>query len=75
LFSGLCAHGKIGNLIGAWRVFKLSAYIDVGPSPACSRSGPWRVGLVLDKARRRFSWLEPIWADGGYSAGQVELFL
>jgi hypothetical protein len=25
-------------------------------------------GLVLDKIRRRFPWLEVIWADGGYSA-------
>jgi hypothetical protein len=23
-------------------------------------------GLVLDKIRRRFPWLELIWADGGY---------
>ena len=23
-------------------------------------------GLVLDKIRRRFRWLELIWADGGY---------
>jgi putative transposase len=29
-------------------------------------------GLVLDKIRRRFRWLELIWADGGYNAGQVE---
>ena len=29
-------------------------------------------GLVLDKIRRRFPWLEPIWADGGYNAWQVE---
>jgi transposase len=29
-------------------------------------------GLVLDKIRRRFSWLEPIWADGGYNAWQVD---
>src|SRR6266702_3664260 len=26
-------------------------------------------GLVLDKIRRRFPWLELIWADGGYLAG------
>ena len=25
-------------------------------------------GLVLDKIRRRFPWLELIWADGGYNA-------
>jgi len=31
LLSGVCAHVKIGNLIGAWRVFKLSAFIDVEP--------------------------------------------
>ena len=30
-------------------------------------------GLVLDKIRRRFPWLELIWADGGYDAWQVEL--
>jgi len=24
--------------------------------------------LVLDKIRRRFPWLELIWADGGYNA-------
>ena len=29
-------------------------------------------GLVLDKIRRRFPWLELIWADGGYTAWQVE---
>jgi transposase len=29
------------------------------------------VGLVLDKIRRRFPWLELIWADGGYNAWQV----
>jgi transposase len=28
-------------------------------------------GLVLDKMRRRFPWLELIWADGGYNAWQV----
>jgi putative transposase len=28
--------------------------------------------LVLDKIRRRFPWLELIWADGGYNAWQVE---
>jgi hypothetical protein len=29
-------------------------------------------GLLLDKIRRRFPWLELIWADGGYNAWQVE---
>jgi len=29
-------------------------------------------GLVLGKIRRRFPWLELIWADGGYNAWQVE---
>jgi len=28
--------------------------------------------LVLDKIRRRFPWLELIWADGGYIAWQVD---
>ena len=28
--------------------------------------------LVLDKIRRRFPWLELIWADSGYNAWQVE---
>ena len=28
-------------------------------------------GLVLDKIRRRFPWLELIWADGGHNARQV----
>ena len=28
--------------------------------------------LVLDKIRRRFPWLELVWADGGYNARQVE---
>ena len=27
--------------------------------------------LVLDKIRRRFPWLELVWADGGYNARQV----
>jgi putative transposase len=30
-------------------------------------------GLVLDKIRRRFLWLELIWADGGYNAWQVDV--
>jgi transposase len=29
-------------------------------------------GLVLDKIRRRFRWLELIWADGRYNAWQVD---
>ncbi len=29
-------------------------------------------GLLLDKIRRRFPWLELVWADGGYNARQVE---
>ena len=29
-------------------------------------------GLVLDKIRRRFPWLELMWADGGYNAWQVD---
>ena len=29
-------------------------------------------GSVLDEIRRRFPWLELIWADGGYYAWQVE---
>jgi transposase len=28
--------------------------------------------LVLDRIRRRFNWLELIWADGGYNAHQVK---
>lgn len=28
-------------------------------------------GLVLDKIRNRFPWLELVWADGGYNARQV----
>ena len=27
---------------------------------------------MLDKIRRRFPWLELIWADGGYNAWQVD---
>ena len=29
-------------------------------------------GLVLDKIRRRFPWLELVWADAGYNAHQVK---
>ena len=29
--------------------------------------------LVLDNIRRRFPWLELIWADGGYNAWQVDV--
>jgi hypothetical protein len=29
-------------------------------------------GLVLDRIRRRFPWLELIWADDGYNAWQVD---
>ena len=29
-------------------------------------------GLVLNKIRRRFPWLELIWADGSYNAWQVD---
>src|SRR6476661_8468194 len=32
-------------------------------------------GLVLDKIRRCFPWLELIWADGGYNAWQVDAAL
>jgi hypothetical protein len=28
--------------------------------------------LVFDRIRQRFSWLELVWADGGYDARQVE---
>ena len=28
--------------------------------------------VVLDKIRRRFPWLELIWADSGYNAWQVD---
>ena len=28
-------------------------------------------GLVLDRIRQRFNWLELVWADGGYNARQV----
>ena len=30
-------------------------------------------GVVLDKIRQRFPWLELIWADGGYNAWQVDI--
>ena len=29
-------------------------------------------GLILDRIRRRFPWLELIWADGGYNGWQVD---
>ena len=29
-------------------------------------------GFFLDKIRRRFPWLELIWADGGYNASRVD---
>jgi len=29
-------------------------------------------GLILDKIRRRFLWLELIWADDGYNAWQID---
>jgi transposase len=29
-------------------------------------------GLVLDKIRRRFPWIELIWADGGHNAWQID---
>ena len=29
-------------------------------------------GLVLDRIRQRFPWLELVWADGGYNARQVD---
>ena len=32
-------------------------------------------GLILDKIRRRFPWLELIWADGGHNVWQVEVAL
>jgi transposase len=28
--------------------------------------------LALDRIRRRFNWLELVWADGGYNARQVK---
>jgi len=36
------------------------------------RAGRAGAGLVLDKIRRRFPWLELIWADGGYNAWRVD---
>ena len=30
-----------------------------------------RAGIVLDKIRQRFPWLELIWADGGYNPWQI----
>jgi putative transposase len=30
------------------------------------------VGLVVDKIRRRFPWIELVWADGGHNARQVD---
>jgi transposase len=41
-------------------------------SLGCDR-GPRRAGLLLDKIRRRFPWLELIWGDGGYNAWQVDV--
>ena len=42
--------------------------IEAGTFTAKYRDG---AGLVLNKIRRRFPWLELIWADGGYNAWQV----
>jgi transposase len=41
----------------------------VHSAPIRDRDG---AGLVLDKIRKRFPWLELIWADGGYNARRVE---
>jgi transposase len=40
--------------------------------PLCRDPDRDGAGLVLDNIRRRFPWLELIWADGGYNAWQVE---
>jgi transposase len=39
------------------------------PPRSRTATGP---SLVLDKIRRRFAWLELIWADGGYNEWQVD---
>lgn len=57
---------------------KLHALVDVEglplrvivhPAGIQDRDG---AGLVLDKLRQRFPWLELVWADGGYNAHQVK---
>ena len=46
----------------------------IGPGKAALlesvRSSGSISAAVLDKIRRRFPWLELIWADGGYNAWQ-----
>jgi len=48
----------------------------IGPGKAALlesvRSSGSISAAVLDKIRRRFPWLELIWADGGYNAWQVD---
>ena len=48
----------------------------IGPGKAALlesvRSSGSISAAVLDKIRRRFPWLELIWADGGYTAWQVD---
>ncbi len=53
---------------------KLHALVDVEGLPLRVAAGMQDrdgAGLVLDKIRRRFPWLEPVWADSGYNAHQV----
>jgi len=57
---------------------KIHALVESEGLPMCvvvhsaAIQDPDGAGLVLDKIRRRFPWLELIWADGGHNAGQVD---
>jgi transposase len=45
---------------------------DASRRPLRCKPGPRRGQVALNKIRRRFPWLELIWADGGYNAWQVD---
>ena len=57
---------------------KIHALVDIEGLPmrvvdhSAAIQGRDGAGLVLDKIRRRFPWLELIWAYGGYNAWQVD---
>jgi hypothetical protein len=61
-----------GKKVKGRKIHALVDSADAGRRPLRRDPGSRRAGLVLDKIRRRFPWLELIWADGGYNAWQVD---
>jgi|SRR5215831_5163047 len=70
LDSGQRGVDSVDDLVVVPRGKGLPMRVVVHSAPIRDRDG---AGLILDdKIRRRFPWLELIWADGGYNAWQVD---